>query len=30
VHQGMGLSNILDDFQVLKKLMNSHNWKSIL
>ena len=29
VPYGFGLSNLIDDFQALRTLMNSRNWKSV-
>ena len=29
VPYGLGLSNLIDDFQSLRNLMNSRNWKSV-
>jgi len=29
VPYGLGLSNLIDDFQALRTLMNSRNWKSV-
>jgi hypothetical protein len=29
VPHGLGLSNLINDFQALRNLMNSRNWKSV-